>query len=158
MRDSLKIGFGFGLTSGIITTLGLMVGLEAGTNSKLAVIGGVLTIAIADAFSDALGMHVSQESKDHHTTGEVWESTASTFLSKLVFAFAFIVPILLLKLSTAIVISVIWGLAVMCIFSYKIAREEKAKPWKVVSEHLLIALVVIIITHYVGDWVSLTFG
>ena len=47
MRLSLKIGFSFGLTSGVITTLGLMVGLHSGTNSKLAVMGGILTIAIA---------------------------------------------------------------------------------------------------------------
>ncbi|HID20408.1 MAG TPA: hypothetical protein EYP28_05685, partial [Methanophagales archaeon] len=62
MKHSLKIGFSFGLTSAIITTLGLMVGLHSGTHSKLVVIGGVLTIAIADAFSDALGIHISEES------------------------------------------------------------------------------------------------
>ena len=61
-KHSLRIGFSFGLTSGIITTLGLMVGLHAGTHSRLAVIGGILTIAIADAFSDALGIHISEES------------------------------------------------------------------------------------------------
>jgi len=31
-----------------------MVGLAEGTHLKIAVIGGILTIAIADAFSDAL--------------------------------------------------------------------------------------------------------
>ena len=62
MKHSLKVGFSFGLTSGIITTLGLMVGLNYGTSSKLAVIGGILTIAIADASSDALGIHISEES------------------------------------------------------------------------------------------------
>ena len=51
MRHSLRIGFSFGITSAIITTLGLMVGLHSGTHSKLVVIGGVLTIAIEDAFS-----------------------------------------------------------------------------------------------------------
>jgi VIT1/CCC1 family predicted Fe2+/Mn2+ transporter len=158
MRDSLKIGFSFGLTSGIITTLGLMVGLEAGTHSKLAVMGGILVIAIADAFSDALGMHVSQESKNHHTTRDIWESTASTFLSKLVFAMTFIVPVLLFELSAAIIVSVVWGLLLLCVLSFEIAKQGKEKIWKVVSEHLLIALVVIIITHYVGDWISLTFG
>lgn len=39
------------MTSGIITTLGLMVGLEAGTESKLAVIGGNITITGAQLFS-----------------------------------------------------------------------------------------------------------
>jgi hypothetical protein len=40
MNDSIKKGFGFGLTSGVITTLGLIVGLHSSTNSTLAVIGG----------------------------------------------------------------------------------------------------------------------
>lgn len=49
MRHSFKVGFCFGITSGIITTLGLMVGLNSGTNSQLVVIGSILIIAIADA-------------------------------------------------------------------------------------------------------------
>ncbi|MBW2265656.1 MAG: hypothetical protein JRF28_05735, partial [Deltaproteobacteria bacterium] len=56
MKHALKTGLSFGLTSGTITTLGLMVGLHSGTHSKLVVLGGILTIAIADAFSDALGI------------------------------------------------------------------------------------------------------
>ncbi len=49
MKAQIRKGFGFGLTSGIITTLGLIVGLHSSTHSKLAVIGGVIIIAIADA-------------------------------------------------------------------------------------------------------------
>ncbi len=158
MKHSQKTGFRFGLTSGIITTLGLMVGLHSGTHSRVAVIGGILTIAIADAFSDALGIHISEESENKHTTNEIWESTILTFLSKFVFAFTFIIAVLLLELSTAIVVSIIWGLSVLCFLSLRIAREQKIKPWKVVAEHLAIASVVIVITHYVGDWISSTFG
>jgi hypothetical protein len=113
MKHSLKTGFSFGSTSGIITTLGLMVGLHAGTRSKLAVMGGILTIAIADAFSDALGIHISEESENKHTTKEIWESTAATFLSKFVFAITFLVPVLWLELPTAIVVSVAWGLSLL---------------------------------------------
>ena len=158
MKHSLKIGFSFGLTSGIITTLGLMVGLHSGTHSSLVIIGGILTIAIADAFSDALGIHVSEESENKHTTKEIWESTISTFLLKFACTLMFVVPILLFQLSTAIIVSVIWGLSLLCIFSFSIAKEQKTKSWKVVIEHLIIALVVIIITHYVGDWIGSTFG
>lgn len=158
MRHSLKTGFSFGLTSGIITTVGLMVGLNSSTHSKIVVVGGILAIAIADAFSDALGIHVSEESEGKHTAKEIWESTISTFLTKFVFALSFIVPLLLLQLSTAIIVSVIWGLFLLSIFSFYIAREQKAKPWKVIAEHSTIALVVIVITHYVGDWIGLTFG
>ncbi len=146
------------MTSGIITTLGLMVGLHSGTQSKIAVMGGILTIAIADAFSDALGIHISEESENKHTEREIWESTLSTFFFKFVFALTFMVPVLLLELSTAIVVSIVWGLFVLSILNFSIAREQKANPWKMTAEHLLIALIVITITHYVGDFVAATFG
>jgi VIT1/CCC1 family predicted Fe2+/Mn2+ transporter len=160
MNHPFKIGFCFGLTSGIITTLGLMVGLHSGTHSSLAVIGGVLTIAIADAFSDALGIHMSQEYEDYRTAKEIWESTLATFLSKFFFALTFLVPIFLFpnSLETAITASAIWGLLALGILSFVIARYKKEKPWKVILEHLTIALVVIIITHYAGDLISMTFN
>ncbi len=153
-RDSFRMGVSFGLTSGIITTLGLMVGLQSGTSSRLAVLGGILTIAIADAFSDALGIHICEESENAHTTREIWESTILTFISKFVFASIFIVPVLLLDLSTAVVVSVAFGFSVIAIASYFIARRQGAKPWKVVGEHLLIASLVIVATHYVGVLVA----
>lgn len=157
MQHSLKTGFSFGSTSGIITTLGLMVGLHSGTHSKLAVLGGILTIAVADAFSDALGIHVSEEAENVHTGKEIWGSTISTFLAKFIFTLTFIIPVLILQLSTAILISVIWGLSLLAIFSFWVAKATKTKPAKVIAEHLIIALLVIIITHYLGDWISSMF-
>lgn len=158
MKHPLKIGLSFGLTSGIITTLGLMVGLHSGTHSKLVVIGGILTIAIADAFSDALGIHVSEESEGKHSEKEIWVSTISTFVSKFIFALTFVVPVLLFELLTAIIVSIIWGLSLLGIFSFKIAKEQKTSPWRMVAEHLIIALVVIFITHYLGTWINSLFA
>jgi len=158
MRHSLKVGFSFGLTSGVITTLGLMVGLYSGTHSKLAVIGGILAIAVADAFSDALGIHISEESEIKHTTREIWESTISTFFSKFGIALTFIVPVLLFELPRAIVVSVIWGLSILSILTFTIAREQKVRPWKKIAEHLAVAVTVVVIAHYLGDWISSVFG
>ncbi len=158
MKESFKTGLSFGVTSGIITTLGLIVGLHSGTHSKLAVMGGILTIAVADAFSDALGMHISQESQNRHTSIAIWESTAATFLAKFVLALTFFVPVLVMSLSAAIVVSVGWGLLLLAILSFLIAKEQGARPWPVIMEHVLIALVVITITHYIGDWIGATFG
>lgn len=156
MKKSLKVGVSFGLTSGVITTLGLMVGLHSGTHSKLVVLGGILTIAIADAFSDALGIHISEESKNVHTHKHVWAATVSTFLSKLLFALTFVIPVLLFELSTAILVSVAWGLGMLAFLSYHIARSQGRKPWGVIAEHLLIALAVITATHFVGHWIAAT--
>ncbi len=158
MKKSLKTGFCFGLTSGIITTLGLMVGLNSGTGSKLAVIGGILTIAVADAFSDALGIHISEEAENAHSTREVWESTIFTFASKFLVAMTFIVPVLLFDLTTAVVMSLIWGFVVLGVLSIFLAREQEKKPWKVVAEHLIILVVVVVATDLVGSWIGAALG
>lgn len=158
MKESLKTGFCFGLTSGIITTLGLMVGLNSGTGSKLAVIGGILTIAVADAFSDALGIHISEEAENVHSTREVWEATVFTFASKFLVASTFIVPVLLFDLTFAVVLSLVWGFFVLGVLSIFLARDQEKDAWKVVAEHLLILAVVVIATDLVGGWIGATFG
>lgn len=158
MKHSLKTGFSFGITSGIITTLGLIVGLHSGTHSKLVIIGGILTIAIADAFSDALGIHISEESENRHTTKEIWQSTFSTLFSKFIFAMTFVIPILLFRLPIAIIISMVWGLSLLGLFSFYIAKEQRVKAWKVILEHEFIAIIVIVLTHFVGKWVASIFG
>jgi len=157
LKNSIKTGIAFGLTSGIITTLGLMVGLYSGTNSKLVVMGGILTIAIADAFSDALGIHVSEESKNNVKEKEVWEATISTFFSKFLFALTFVIPVLIVELKTAVIISVIWGILVLGILSYLMAKSQGENTVYVVFEHVFIAAVVIFITHQLGLWISHTF-
>ncbi len=154
INHSFKTGFSFGLTSGVVTTLGLIVGLHAGTHSKIAVLGGILTIAVADAFSDALGIHISEESEVKHTSKEIWQSTISTFLAKFLFTLTFAIPIFLFSLSKAIIVSLVWGFFLLSIFSFYLAKIQNKAPWKVITEHLLIALVVITITHYLGDLIS----
>jgi VIT1/CCC1 family predicted Fe2+/Mn2+ transporter len=158
LRHSIKTGLSFGLTSGTITTLGLMVGLHSGTHEKIAVLGGILTIAIADAFSDALGIHIAEESENTHTAIEIWEATITTFLAKFVFAMTFSVPLFVFQLDTAIRVSVVWGLCVLAAVSLAMAREQRTKAWPVLAEHLGIALLVIALTHFVGDWIGRTFG
>ncbi len=154
MRTSWKTGLSFGLTSGVITTLGLIVGLHSGTHSRAIVIGGILTIAIADAMSDALGIHVSEESKNSGPTMQIWEATLATFLAKFVIAMTFLVPVVVRPLDQAIVASVIWGLLLLAGLSIFVARAQQIAPWKVIGEHIVIALFVVAITHYVGDWVQ----
>jgi len=154
MKKSFKTVFSFGLTSGVITTLGLIVGLHSGIGSKIAVIGGILTIALADAFSDALGIHVSQESQSKYSVREIWESTIATFIAKFIFALSFMVPLLLFNLNLAVIISIIWGMLILTVFSYLMVKENKVKVKEVVLEHLAIALLVVLATHYLGDLIA----
>lgn len=153
MKESIRTGVFFGMTSAVITTLGLMVGLSSGTHSRLVVLGGILTIAVADALSDALGIHVSEESRENTTTRDVWVATFATVIAKFLFALTFTVPVLLLSLSSAVVASFLWGIFVLSVLSYRMAREQGEAPWKIIGEHIGITIAVIAATHFVGKWI-----
>ncbi len=77
-----------------------------------------------------------------------------TFLTKFLFAMTFEVPVLLLSLSAAIIVNLIWGLSILTVLSCIIARSQGKPPWKIVGEHLMIAIVVIAVTHWMGDWIG----
>jgi len=150
MSVSIKKGLSFGLTSGVITTLGMVVGVNASTSSRLAVIAGIVAIAIADAFSDAVAMHVSEESEGIHSRGDVWEATMATFLAKFTFAMTFVIPIWFLPLDIAVLIDIVWGLSIMTVFNFLLARSQDERVLRVIFEHLAIAIVVVLITYIVG--------
>jgi VIT1/CCC1 family predicted Fe2+/Mn2+ transporter len=151
MRSVLWKGFGFGVTSGVITTLGVVSGLHAGTHSKLAVLAGIVVLAISDALSDAMGIHVSEEAEMEHTSKELWEASFFTFISKLIFTLTFIFPIAFLELYVAIMVSIFWGLFLITLFSFYMAKSQKQKPYKVIIEHVFITVLVVLLTHYIGD-------
>lgn len=151
LSKGLWKGVGFGLTSGVITTLGVIIGLHSGTQSRLAVLVGIAVIAVADAFSDAMGIHISEEAENEHSPKELWESAFFTFMSKLFIALSFSIPVTFLELSTAILVSTGWGLLLITAFSLYMARSQKQNPYKVIAEHVLITLLVILVAHYLGD-------
>jgi len=156
--DGARTGLFFGATSGVITTIGLIVGLNSGTKSIAAVLGGILVIAVADAMSDALGIHLAEESDPDTDHGHVWSATIATFVTKFVFSISFAVPLLLLPLGPAVVVSVAWGMLVIVVLSYFLARSQNESPLFIIGEHVGIAMLVIVFSHYIGVWVAATFG
>lgn len=157
MKNSLKTGFNFWATSWIITTLGLMVWLALGSGSSVLVIGWVLTIAVADSLSDALGIHISEESKNQSHKA-VWMSTIATFLTKFIFTMSFIIPVLFFSLRTAVIISIVWGLLLIFLLSYKVAKDRKDNILHTTLEHIGITILVIILTYFIGIWISKNFS
>jgi len=153
-----RTGIFFGATSGVITTIGLIAGLNAGTNSLVAVLGGILVVAVADAMSDALGIHIAQEADPDSTEKHIWAATIWTFVTKLVVALSFAVPLIWLPLQTAVAVAVGWGLLVITLLSAYLARMQRVAALPIVTEHLGIAIVVVTISHYIGIWVNGAFA
>jgi VIT1/CCC1 family predicted Fe2+/Mn2+ transporter len=156
MENSLKekcrpsqTKFSFGATSAIITNLALITGLRTGGHAKLSIIAAMLVIALADNISDSTGIHVFQES-ECLATKEIWLSTVTNFLTRILVSFSFIFLIFFLPLKIAVVCSIIWGLLLLSTMSYIIAKNRGLHPYLAALEHIGIAIVVIIASNFAG--------
>ncbi|KKS31570.1 hypothetical protein A2380_00820 [candidate division WWE3 bacterium RIFOXYB1_FULL_43_24] len=158
IADSLIAGFGFGSTSGVITTLGMIVGLYSSSSDRLAIIGGIFTVSVADALSDALGEHISEESKENPLDADVRNITISTFLTKLIVGLSFVIPFVSLPVAHAVVVSIIYASLVLILLSLRIAKRTGQNRLEVVAEHLLVGFAVVIITFFLGKWVETAFS
>ncbi len=150
MKQQLITGISFGLTSAIIATLAIIVGLDTVTSSKMVVVTGIVMMAVGDGLADAMGIHLAEESKIRYTKKEIWLSTLFTFLSVSLFSLSFLIPILLLDTHFAILASLVWGMGLLTLLSYYLAKMQEKKPLRIILEHNLIAIIVVIITYYLG--------
>ncbi|MFA4934906.1 MAG: hypothetical protein WC568_03625 [Candidatus Methanoperedens sp.] len=148
-------GVSFGVTSGVITALGMIVGIHEATSSKLAVFASIVVMAIADGMADAAGFHIVEEAefengKNKHTSREVWTTTLFTFLAVCGFILTFAIPILILELKTAIFVDIAWGFLLLILLNYYIAKFKKEDPVKLIFWHVLLAVFVVIISYITG--------
>jgi len=144
--------FSFGATSGIITNLGIITGLDTLAHPKLSIIAGMLVVALADNIADSFGIHIYQESECIDNK-EIWFSTLSNFATRLFVSLTFIVLVAALPINLAVPCSIIWGLALLAIMSYTIAKNRKVSPYSAIFEHILIAAIVITLSHFMGRYI-----
>lgn len=157
VKTSLKKGLSYGTTSGIITSLGLLIGLFSSNSPESVILAGLLTIAFADALSDGLGIHISEESEGRFSKKEVWEVTISTVIAKMTLGLSFVLPIILLPLSSAIITDIVWGLIIIILLSSIIARQNKEKVSSVLIEHVSLATFVVLGSFIIGKLINMYF-
>ena len=142
--------FSFGSTSAILTNMAIIIGMDTASNAKLAIIGSLLVIAVADNISDSLGIHIFQESEGL-SQKKVWLQTITNFFSRLVTSIGFILIIATLPLNIAIIFSLIYGLLILSLVSYTIALSKKMNPIYSILEHLFIAVIIILLSRFFGS-------
>ena len=161
--DQLVTGVSFGITLGVITALGMIVGLHEATSSRLAVFAGIVVMAIADGMADAAGFHVVEEAelengKAKHSSREVWMTTFFTFLGVCGFILTFAVPILIYDLGFAVIVDIVWGILLIVALNIYIAKLKNESAIKLVTEHVSLAVVVITISYFtgklIGGWIQ----
>ena len=144
--------FSIGATAAIITSMGLIAGLTQGYDAKVGIITGLLIIAIADNISDSFSIHIYKESLGASRL-DTDSATFGNFIVRLFLVFTFVLIVLLFPPYTAFIASSIWGLALLSVLSYLIAKSKETQPLREVAWHLIVALLVIAGSRLLGNFI-----
>lgn len=142
----------YGGTAGIVTSMSLIIGLDSASASTAAIVSGLLIVALADNLTDALSIHIYQES-EHLAPREAFRSTVTNFAARLLVSLTFVLFVLLLPMASAILAVVAWGLCLIVALTTIIARERKANVAVEIAKHVSVALVVILASKAIGSWI-----
>ncbi|MCD6576137.1 MAG: hypothetical protein J7K73_03180 [Nanoarchaeota archaeon] len=155
--DGLE-GASFGITSGVITILGVLIGLAA-TGNKIFTEIGIIIVGIADALSDAAGMYVSEESEYVHTGKEVLKTAFFTFVGKILTLIVLIIPLAILDLFPAVLVSLVIGVVIMVRLGYVVAKgNKKLKTWRTIAKYVSLVLVVSFVSYFIGYFANAYLG
>jgi len=147
----------FGGAATIITNVSLIVGLASAGASRGALLGSLLTIAIADNISDSLGIHLYKEAEGAAGQLSIL-STVLNFSARLLVSLTFIALVVFLPGERAIPWAIAWGLILLVITSYLINRSIGRRSIWEITKHVLVAVVVIFLSHSVGHLIHQHFS
>lgn len=154
----MRIGnVSFGGTAAIVTSVALIFGLDAATATKSAIVSGLLIVALADNLTDALSMHIYQESERRLEAREAFILTWSNFVTRLAVALTFVLLVLLLPVGSALVATAAWGLSLLTLLTWALARERKVSFVKEMGKHFAAALAVIFASRGIGAFITARF-
>ena len=152
---SLKIAnLSFGGTAAIVTSVALIIGLGAATATKSIIVSGLLIVALADNLTDALSMHVYEESRRRLHPREAFAATVSNFVTRLLLALTFVLLVVALPIGSAVVASAVWGLSLLVALTWALARERNVSFVTEAGKHVAAALAVILVSRLIGALIA----
>jgi|SRR3974390_1325620 len=139
----------FGAVSAIVTSIGLIIGLGTVGISTPTIIAGLLIVGLADNLTDSLSIHVYQESEKLEQQA-AFEATISNFVTRLLISISFVIVVLVFSSSTAVFVSLAWGIALLTGVTWLVAKSRGANVTTEVLKHLAVAAVVIVASRAIG--------
>ena len=142
----------FGGTAGIVTSMALLVGLDAAHAGKASVIGALLIIAVADNLTDSLSVQMYQEA-ERREKKEAILGTLTNFATRFFVCLTF-VGIVALFWKHAVAAGIAWGMALLSVISYMVARGRSVSVLPEIAKHVGVALLVIVVSEGIGQWIT----
>lgn len=142
----------FGGPAAIVTSVGLIVGLNAATSNRTAIVSSLLILALGDNLTDSLSVHIYQEA-EQLPERDAFHTTVANFLARLIVSLSFVALVLATRASWTSYLASAWGFILLAGLTYRVARARGARPFAEITKHCLVALVVVLLSEAVGTWV-----
>lgn len=142
--------FSFGGAAAIVTSLGLIIGLDAASASRATIVGSLLIVAIADNLTDSLSIHMYQES-ERLDTRKAFRATLINFATRLSLSLSFVLLMISFPLRIALIASSIWGFLLLTGLTYAVARDRGRPVIPELLKHLSAAVAVVVVSKVIGD-------
>ena len=162
---NFSIGSSFGSISGIITGLGLILGMYGADLSINSIIISLVSIALSDSISDALGIYYGVEAQNIFRINNSLETKQKqnqnqqnqenndpirqaqlTFIAKLVLPLLMIIPFILFESKkNAVISNIVFGTIVIYYVSSKIFKSRTNT-----YQNIIITWLAILVTYLIG--------
>jgi len=143
----------YGGTAAVVTSTALISGLSVADATKPVIVTSLLIAAFADNLTDALSIHIFQESEQLDQK-EAFIGTITNFLTRLLLCVSFVLLVGVFPLEQASKVAIAWGMLLLATLTYFVARERKVKPLLEVVKHMVVASAVILASLVIGHWVG----
>ena len=152
-------GVAFGTMDGLITILGVVIGIASATQNSGAVVISGLIAGLANAFGNSFGFYASelaeraehiQENQHVSSMAETQRSTILAFVHSVVSTVVVVAPFVMLGLMHAMVASLILALALLFALGAVVGRFSHVSPWKFAFRYVLLGLAGAALSFMVG--------
>jgi predicted membrane protein (TIGR00267 family) len=162
-------GVAFGTMDGLITILGVVIGIASATENSSAVIVAGLVAGLANAFGNTFGFYASelaeraehiQEKQRLNSMTETRRSTLLAFAHSVGSTIVIVTPFAVLPLTTAIVMSLTFASVLLFTLGGFVGKFSHASRLKFGIRYVALGLVGAVLSFIVGETVRnlLTLG
>jgi len=143
----------FGGTAAIVTSMALIAGLEAANAGRATMVSALLIAAVADNLTDSLSVHIYQES-ERLEKREAFVGTLTNFATRFIVCLSFVLIVALFRKHVAAIGAIVWGMSLLTVLTYILARYRRVSAISEVGKHLAVALVITFVSKSIGHWIA----
>jgi predicted membrane protein (TIGR00267 family) len=154
-------GVAFGTMDGLITILGVVIGIATATESSAIVIISGIVVGIANSFGNSFGFYASElaergehihENQHVSSMAETRRSTVLAFITSLASMTVLIIPFALLtNLSYAMTVSLTVALVMLFGLGALVGKLSREDPWRFGIRYVLLGLIGAALSFVVGS-------